>query len=314
MLHRAQRYALFAVVFTLLSQAQFATAAAVNFGAATEFIGSSSFTPLPHIIYAINGGSAGDNQTVNIGGSPVVFESIVDTDNAIVTTSSTFSGTIGQLYNVPTDQASLDEILNSHHFIDGSGAMFSITLQNLSVGQSYRLQIVAPADSRGCCSGRSHDVASAGGGTPGTLFRFADINGDTVFHTTSIIGDFTADATEQEFIFGGGLDGGGESALLLSSSMPFQLAEPQVTINRTTGNVMLENVNAFAGTSIQGYSLLSNGGAFNPASWLSISDNYDLSSGGEVDSNDNWTKAAGNAAELSEFNFASPATTGTPGN
>ena len=78
------------------------------------------------------------------------------------------------------------------------------------------------------------------------------------------------------------------------------------TIDRSTGNISLDTN---TGTSdILGYSLTTEGGAFNQANWMSVADNYDGDSGGFVDSDDEWVKltGAGSTSDLSEFELGAP--------
>ena len=60
-------------------------------------------------------------------------------------------------------------------------------------------------------------------------------------------------------------------------------ALPTLRVNRDTGTI--EFVNGRAPVDVVGYSITSARGGLNSAAWLSIADNYDLSSGGEFDNN-----------------------------
>ncbi len=73
----------------------------------------------------------------------------------------------------------------------------------------------------------------------------------------------------------------------------------ELTIDRDTGRVVIRNDTASA-VSIAGYSVLSSEGALNPSNWLSITENYDSNSGGDVDPNNEWFHLAANANELGE--------------
>ncbi|WP_442483197.1 PEP-CTERM sorting domain-containing protein [Aeoliella sp. SH292] len=82
-------------------------------------------------------------------------------------------------------------------------------------------------------------------------------------------------------------------------------AKPTARVDRTTGNVTLQNL---SGTSanIVGYTLLSPNGALNANAWTTITDNYDANSGGSVDNNDIWLElvnAATNSQALGEIEF-----------
>jgi hypothetical protein len=198
-----------------------AKAAPVNFvpgGTVGEFIDSNSIDlSLGHLIYAVNASRSGDNQTVMVGTTPVFFENVVDTPNVTQGSGSTFNGAIGQLYTTATDQAALDEVLNSHGFNDA--APVTLTLHNLTIGQNYRVQLIGPADTRSCCSARHHTIASVDGGTPGDISRLQDPSGDSVPHVLTAVGDFTADATSQALTLAGP-NNAGYSALILTSDRP----------------------------------------------------------------------------------------------
>jgi hypothetical protein len=78
---------------------------------------------------------------------------------------------------------------------------------------------------------------------------------------------------------------------------------PQVRVNRDTG--VIDFISEQAPVSVVVYSLTSANGSLNSAAWLPIADNYDFSSGGEFDGDDNWTKlsAAGSKTNFSEAEF-----------
>lgn len=205
-----------------LSAMSVATAAPINF-VSTEFIDSTNIdVSLGNVIYAVNGGDSGDVQVVTADGSTVTFESIVDTANATQSNGSTFSSDAPGFYSIPTDQASLDEVLNSHAFDDG--APFDLTLQNLVVGRAYQVQVIGPADTRGCCIAREHTVESADGGLVGNISRNIDFDGDGVSHVMTAFGVFVADAPTQVLTFGGP-NNGGYAGIVLTSNLP-QVPEP----------------------------------------------------------------------------------------
>ena len=90
---------------------------------------------------------------------------------------------------------------------------------------------------------------------------------------------------------------------------PSVLKGPTLQINRTTGAMTL--LNQRDPVQVVGYSITSANGALDPAHWQSIADNFDATSGGEFDTDDEWTKlsAAGSNTDFSEFVFDT-----TPGN
>ncbi len=108
----------------------------------------------------------------------------------------------GRIYSTSTGNAELDTILNSQVFFDGRSVGFSalnISLNNLSPGQQYQVQIVAAADSRPASSSVPSVVTlnDGGGNSVAGLSGFADLDGDTILHVTSVLGTFTADGTSQ---------------------------------------------------------------------------------------------------------------------
>lgn len=79
-----------------------------------------------------------------------------------------------------------------------------------------------------------------------------------------------------------------------------------LAIDRSTGNVTLSSPTTL--NNVVGYSLTSNGGAFNPSNWITITDNYDNAAGpgdGSVDSDDDWDVLSdpNSTTDASEFVF-----------
>ena len=87
-----------------------------------------------------------------------------------------------------------------------------------------------------------------------------------------------------------------------------QTPVPQLTVNRDTGVMTLSSN---APVQVLGYSITSAAGSLNSANWQTIAANFDATSGGEVDVDDEWTvlSAAGSKTDFSEFTFDT-----TPGN
>ena len=83
------------------------------------------------------------------------------------------------------------------------------------------------------------------------------------------------------------------------------------TISRLGGNITLSSSTPLP--NVLGYTLASNGGAFKPAGWTTITDHYDEPppGNGSVDPDDDWsvTSPPGNTTALSEMTFST-----TPGN
>ncbi len=89
---------------------------------------------------------------------------------------------------------------------------------------------------------------------------------------------------------------------------------PTLTVNRLTGEAVLSNEGTVP-LDLLGYELTSEFGALNPANWLSIADEYDATSGGEVDTDDEWSElsVAIDRDDIAEFAFGGPGNAGDGG-
>jgi hypothetical protein len=104
---------------------------------------------------------------------------------------------------------------------------------------------------------------------------------------------------------------GGTNAPLLTALSAF--TDVDVVVNRGTGNIMLTN-NGAAPINIDGISISSAGGGLNPATWLSITNNYDEPPGnGSVDPDDPWTITASTSTNLTEAEQSAGGNGGTLG-
>jgi hypothetical protein len=93
----------------------------------------------------------------------------------------------------------LDSIYNSHGW-NGGGA--SITLDGLTAGESYQVQLLGAGDTRGCCNTRNQ-AASDG----------ENVSGDFPRGNSSVIGTFTATGVSQEIMIISGTDNGVDPGL-----------------------------------------------------------------------------------------------------
>lgn len=93
----------------------------------------------------------------------------------------------------------LDSIYNSHGW-NGAGA--SITLDGLTAGESYQVQLLGAGDTRGCCNTRNQ---AASDGT--------NVSGDFPRGNSSVIGSFTATGATQEIMIVSGTDNGVDPGL-----------------------------------------------------------------------------------------------------
>jgi glycerophosphoryl diester phosphodiesterase len=110
------------------------------------------------------------------------------------------------------------------------------------------------------------------------------------------------DATRMQQLIDYGIDGiTTDNPALLRDLLPSLAPTPVLVVDRDTGDIRLENVEANS-VGIKGYRLQSTIGALNPSGWLSIADNYDAGSPGpdQIDPNNNWTVQADIDTNLSE--------------
>lgn len=213
-MNRLTTYSYLAAFLTIGTSA---SAASITWGPAQNLVGASDIITLGagEAIRASNGGT--DAVTVN----GVLFEAQTNSGGFTAVTATpdfytvvataglgTFNQASADTYSVVTGDASLDTLLATHYFGNNSGGTGSstITLQNLVVGAEYTIQYIHAADDRnGTLAAR---VSTLDGQT--SLVRF---NGTAVEYT---IGTFTADATTQDIVSVGSLDGGGDfSGLVL---------------------------------------------------------------------------------------------------
>ena len=89
---------------------------------------------------------------------------------------------------------------------------------------------------------------------------------------------------------------------LANNAGPPGLQGPRLTINRTTGEMTLSNLQP--ASQMVGYSITSTAGSLNSTAWVPIADTKDGDSGGSFDDT-KWTKlsAAGSKTDFSEFEF-----------
>lgn len=123
--------------------------------------------------------------------------------------------------------------------------------------------------------------------------------------------DFTANSITVAALANPGTTTGprGSIAAVILSAVSENITS--LTIDRQTGGISLGKI-GLEDLQILGYSFTSSAGSFDNTNWLSISNNYDDSGNGLVDSNDDWTVLTNvnSHTDLSEFNFDTP---GDPG-
>ena len=99
-----------------------------------------------------------------------------------------------------TGNADLNAVYNSHGW-NGDGA--TLTLEGLTVGTDYMLQLLGAGDTRGCCDTRSQAGDDGNGNISGDFYR----------GNSSVVGSFTADAETQAFSVVSGTDNGVDPGL-----------------------------------------------------------------------------------------------------
>jgi hypothetical protein len=190
------------------------SASPVNWGPAFEIASAADLDLSGANIVAFNGG----NSAATIGSTP--FAAFTSPNFGALTaqpagqlSSSTapinsWAGDFG-VYNVATGNADLDTLLDTHIYTNASVDM-TTTLTGLQTGQWYRVQIIAPADSR--TGTRDATIIMDG---KRLIHRSADLNGDTVRHVSSSIGTFQATGSNLNIVTTG-TSGGGWSAMIVS--------------------------------------------------------------------------------------------------
>lgn len=93
-----------------------------------------------------------------------------------------------------TGDGDLDALLDSHSWLGANPGEVTVTINNLIPGNTYQVQLIAVADSRGCCAGRTYEPD----------------NGLGVYNTgvqlsrgqfQQVTGTFTADAISQNILW-----------------------------------------------------------------------------------------------------------------
>ena len=121
-----------------------------------------------------------------------------------------------------TGNEGLNEVLNSHGWKGGTPAAQIITLDGLTAGEDYRIQVLAAGDTRGCCNTRTQTADDLVGSISGEMTRGDD----------SVVGTFTATSATQEIEIAGGQDPGLSGYILT-----------RVTAGRADGEVLVEALN-----------------------------------------------------------------------
>ena len=176
-----------------------APAAQITWGEAFEVLQASDISNPPgaSVVAALDfnnaaGWATGDDHVIN----GILFEQSaspmgVGEVSSLMASGSNYNAT---WYPNPTDDVDLDALLDSHAWHAGNPQETSITISGLTVGLNYQVQLIAVADSRGCCSARTYEPDDGTGnyGTGVTLQR-------GLFQ--SVLGTFTANADTQTILW-----------------------------------------------------------------------------------------------------------------
>ena len=149
-----------------------------------------------------------DDIPVDFGTKEVIFEpehtfefaDEIQSGDGSVTGAGTFytGGPLG----LTTDNIDLDEILDSHGWVSGNPAIAELLLEDLEVGQEYQIQLIGASDDRDCCRERLQTIINEDEDRLSERWgRQGDWDEDDEFGPGSLIGTFTADATEQYIFF-----------------------------------------------------------------------------------------------------------------
>ena len=103
-----------------------------------------------------------------------------------------------------TDDGDLDGLLDAHSYNAGSPAEVALTINNLTPGRTYQIQLIAVADARTCCAGRTYEPDDgAGNYNTGIAMNRGGF--------LSVIGTFDADDPSQTVMWRS-LGGGGANS------------------------------------------------------------------------------------------------------
>ncbi|MFT5188726.1 MAG: hypothetical protein ACI957_001748, partial [Verrucomicrobiales bacterium] len=155
--------------------------------AAAEFAAVELAAPNASIVWSdVNPDTAASDL---IGGSSITFTpaTIEGIGNA---EGTFFTGDGGA-----TGNADLDAVYNSHAYF---GAGFSITLDGLTAGTEYQIQLLGAGDTRGCCDTRTQTGDDLNG----------NVSGEFVRGNSSVVGTFTAVGSTQVIAIAGATDPG----------------------------------------------------------------------------------------------------------
>lgn len=93
-----------------------------------------------------------------------------------------------------TDDGDLDGLLDAHAYTAANPAEVTVTINGLTLGKDYQVQLIGVADGRGCCAGRTYEPDDGQGNyTTGVEMARGGY--------ATVLGDFTADANSQAILW-----------------------------------------------------------------------------------------------------------------
>lgn len=191
----------FLVTVMLVVERPVANAANISWGTPFSITSASDIDTTGTLVEAVNftdPADTGGPYTVDTGLEMIAFVDRYGDDASLSGTNYPYNDSrSSSLWTTDTGDAGLNEILLGQVWTgtDGTNSLVSVTLSGLTIGGSYQLQIIGPADERSCCSDRTLQADdSTVDGTPGNLSAVM-ARGDA----PSVIGTFVADAMTQSF-------------------------------------------------------------------------------------------------------------------
>lgn len=138
------------------------------------------------------GTAVGDDNIIN--GIP--FEQMPNAGNgtSLVTNMSSGPAYGTNFFTGGTGDGDLDALLDSHSYTLANPAEITVTVNGLNPGFDYQIQLIAVADARSCCSGRTYEPDDG----QGNYNTGIEMNRGGFLQ---VLGSFTADATSQTFLW-----------------------------------------------------------------------------------------------------------------
>jgi len=106
------------------------------------------------------GTAVGDDNIIN--GIP--FTETPTTGSGNLVTDMTSGPAYGAaFFSGTTDDGDLDGLLDAHSYTAANPGEVTLTINNLTPGSTYQVQLIAVADNRGCCAGRTYEPDDGAG-------------------------------------------------------------------------------------------------------------------------------------------------------